>query len=121
MYTMKYLNDTVDFVFYSLSNVRIENLTAKGKYDILTIAVEKDTIIGNAFQYFGYASSKDYKNKTIVLKDGKSVSMDEVEEIEKKLLKAHFMLIDMEKEILGIDDIMLEGKEAIERLKAEII
>ena len=120
MYTMKYLNDTVDFVFYSLSKVRIENLTAKGKYDILTIAVEKDTIIGNAFQYFGYAS-KDYKNKKIVLKDGKSVSMDEVEEIEKKLLKAHFMLIDMEKEILGIDDIMLEGKEAIERLKAEII
>lgn len=120
MYTMKYLNDIVDFVLNTLSKVRIENLRPKEKYDILTIAVEKDTIIGNAFQYFGYGA-KDYKNKIIIFKDGKSVSMDKVEEIEKKLLKAHFILIDMQKEILGINDLMLEGKEAVERLKAEII
>jgi len=120
MYTMKYLNDTVDFIFYSLSKVRIENLTAKGKYDILSITAEKSDIIANAFHEFGH-SSKDYENKRVILKDGKSVTMEEVEDIEKKLLKAHFILIDMQKEILGIDDLMLEGKEAIEKLKAEII
>ena len=120
MYTVKYLEDTIDFILYSLSKVRIENLTARGKYDILTMTAEKSTIIFNAFKQFGH-TTKDYKHKRVILDDGSTVSMDEVEDIEKKLLKAHFILIDMQKEILGIDDLMLEGKEAIERLKAEII
>jgi hypothetical protein len=120
MYTMKYLEDTIDFILNTLSKVRIENLTAKGKYDILSITAEKCDIIFNAFKQFGH-STKDYKHKRIIFDDGTTLKMDELEDIEKKLLKVHFILIDMQKEILDIDDLMLEGKDAIERLKAEII
>lgn len=120
MYTMKYLNDTVDFILNNLSKVRIENLTNKGKYDILTITAEKCDIIFNAFKQFGHGT-KDYKHKRVIFDDGATLKMDELEDMERKLLKVHFILIDIQKEILNVNDLMLEGKDAIEKLKAEII
>lgn len=119
MYTMKYLNDTIDFILNNLSKVRIENLTNKGKYDILTITAEKQTVVANAFKEFG-ESVKDYENKRVILKDGTSISMEKLEEIEKKLLKVRFILVDMQKEILDVDDLMLDGMDAVNKLKAEI-
>lgn len=120
MYTMKYLEDTINFILNTLSKVRIENLRPKEKYDILSITAEKCDIIFDAFKQFGH-SAKDYKNKRVIFDDGTTLKMDELEDMEKKLLKVHFILVDMQKEILNIDDLMLEGKDAIERLKAEII
>lgn len=119
MYTTKYINDTIDFVMNTLSKVRIENLTAKGKYDILNITAEKQTVVMNAFKDFG-DGVKDYENKRVIFKNGTSISMGKLEEIEKKLLKIRFILVDMQKEILGVDDLMLEGMDAVNRLKAEI-
>lgn len=120
MYTMKYLEDTIDFILNTLSKVRIENLTAKGKYDILSITAEKCDIVFNAFKQLGH-STKDYKHKRVIFDDGTTLKMEELEDIERKLLKVHFILIDIQKEILDVDDLMLEGKDAIERLKVEII
>lgn len=120
MYTMRYLNNTVDFILYSLSKVNTEVLTAKGKYDILVITAEKQAVIMNAFSDFGKAT-KDYKNKRIIFADGTSISMVEVERIEKLLLKARFELVDLQKKILNVDDLMLEGMDAVNKLKAEII
>lgn len=116
---IKYLNDTIDFILNNLSKVRIENLTAKGKYDILTITAEKQSVIMYAFKILG-EGVKDYKNKKVVLKDGISISMEELEEIEKKLLKVRFILVDMQKELLDVDDLMLDGMDAVNKLKAEI-
>lgn len=120
MYTMKYLENTVDFVLYSLSKVNTEVLTAKGKYDILVLTAEKQAIIMNSFADFGKAT-KDYENKRIIFADGTSISMAEVERIEKLLLRARFELVDLQKKLLGVDDLMLEGMDAVNRLKAEII
>ena len=114
---IKYLNDNIDFILNNLSKVRIENLTNKGKYDILTITAEKQSVVMDAFKTF-CESVKDYKNKKVVLKDGTSISMEEVEEIEKKLLKVRFILVDiMQKEL---DDLMLDDMDAVNKLKAEI-
>lgn len=116
---IKYLNDTIDFILNNLSKVRIENLTNKGKYDILTITAEKQSVIMDAFKILG-ESVKDYKNKKVVLKDGTSISMEELKEIENKLLKVRFILVDMQKELLDVDDLMLDGMDAVNKLKAEI-
>ena len=116
---IKYLNDNIDFILNNLSKVRIENLTNKGKYDILTITAEKQSVIMDAFKILG-ESVKDYKNKKVVLKDGTSISTEELEEIEKKLLKVRFILVDMQKELLDVDDLMLDGMDAVNKLKAEI-
>lgn len=116
---IKYLNDTIDFILNNLSKVRIENLTNKGKYDILTITAEKQSVIMDAFKTLG-EGVKDYKNKKVVLKDGTSISMEELEEIKKKLLKVRFILVDMQKELLDVDDLMLDGMDAVNKLKAEI-
>lgn len=119
MRTMKHLNDTIDFILNTLSKVRIENLTNKGKYDILTITAEKQTEIADAFETLS-RSVKDYTNKKVVLRDGTIISIEEFKEIENKLLKVRFILVDMQKELLGVDDLMLEGMDAVNKLKAEI-
>ncbi len=116
--------ETIDngciYIFDKLANVNTKDLTAKEKYDMLKVTAGYQTMIMNAFEYFG-KGSRDYKHKIILLDNGISIDMREVEFREQKMLKARFVLVDLQKELLGINDLMLEGAEAIERLKKEII
>lgn len=101
-----------------INNLNFNHLTAKEKYDILCITAIMQDEIMNCFDYFnkGYT---DYKNKKVILDNGIQIDYNKVSTAENKLLRARFLLVDIQKAILDIDDLMLEGRSAMDNLKAQ--
>ena len=112
------IDNSCIYIFDKLSNVNIKNLTPREKYDMLLLTARYQDMIFEAYDYFG-KGVKDYKNKKIRLDNGINLSMIEVERREREMLRARFILVDLQKALLDIDDLMLDGAEAIERLKRE--
>ena len=106
------------YIFNELSNINVKSLTPKEKYDMLLLTARYQNMIFEAYNYFG-KGVKDYQNKKIRLDNGINLSMIEVERRESTMLRARFILVDLQKALLDIDDLMLDGTEAIKRLQHE--